>query len=80
MMWPLMMFIDGMKLDNLSGKLCLESITFTFSRFRCWVRNQENAWRTWAYMDEVKEPILSNGTGAINLAPKDWLQEYRDIL
>jgi hypothetical protein len=80
MLLPLMICIDGMKVDNLSGKLHLEPIAFTFSRFCHWIRNQHNAWRTWAYMDEVKEPGLSNGAGAVNLTPKDRLQEYHDIL
>jgi hypothetical protein len=47
-LWPLIMFIDAMKVDNHAGKLKLEPITFTFSRFKRWVRNQDNAWRTWA--------------------------------
>jgi hypothetical protein len=74
------MFIDGMKVDNLSGKLKLEPISFTFSRFRHWVHNQDNAWRTWAYMEEVKEPILSNEEDNVTLTAKDRLQEYHDIL
>ncbi len=49
-LWPLIMFIDGMKVDYMSGKLKLEPISFTFSRFQRWVRHQDNAWRTWAYM------------------------------
>lgn len=80
MLWPLIMFIDGMKVDNIAGKLKLEPITFTFSRFRRWVRNQDNAWRTWAYMEEVKEPLLPNDDNAIGLTAKDRLQEYHDIL
>jgi hypothetical protein len=80
MLWPLMLFIDGMKVDNLSGKLRLEPIIFTFSRFCRWVRNQPNAWMTWAYLDKVNEPINSNVQGAVNLTAKDRLQEYHDIL
>jgi hypothetical protein len=80
MLWPLIMFIDGMKVGNLSGKLKLEPISFTFSRFRRWVRNQDNAWRTWAYMEEVKEPIVSDEDEEISLTPKERLQEYHDIL
>ena len=80
MLWPLIMFIDGMKVDNLSGKLKLEPISFTFSRFRRWVRNQDNAWRTWAYMEEVKEALLPNEGENVILSAKERLQEYHDIL
>jgi hypothetical protein len=80
MLWPLTMFIDGMKVDNLSGKLQLEPITFTFSRFCRFVRNQDNAWRMWAYMEEVKEPVSCHGNNEITITPKDRLQEYHDIL
>jgi hypothetical protein len=80
MLWPLIMFIDGMKVDNLSGKLKLEPIAFTFSRFCRWVRNQDNAWRTWAYMEEVKQPLLSTEEDDVTLTAKDKLQEYHDFL
>jgi hypothetical protein len=74
------MFIDAMKVDNLSGKLKLEPISFTFSRFHRWVRNQDNTWRTWAYMKEVKQPLLSTDEEEVTLSPKDRLQEYHDIV
>jgi hypothetical protein len=80
MLWPLIMFIDGMKVDNLSGKLKLEPISFTFSRFHRWVRNQDNAWRTWAYMEEVKQPLISDEDEELSVSPKERLQEYHDIL
>jgi hypothetical protein len=80
MLWPLIMFIDGMKVDNLSGKLKLEPISFTFSRFHRWVRNQDNAWRTWAYMEEVKQPLISDDDEELSVSPKERLQEYHDIL
>jgi hypothetical protein len=73
------MFIDAMKVDNLAGKLKLEPITFTFSRFKCWVRNQDNSWRTWAYMEEVKQLICTSAEVAV-ITPKQHLQEYHDIL
>ena len=56
-LWPLIMFIDAMKVDNHAGKLRLEHISFTFSRFKCWVHNQDNAWHAWAYMEDVKQPL-----------------------
>jgi hypothetical protein len=74
------MFIDGMKVDNLLGKLKLEPISFTFSRFHRWVRNQNNAWRTWAYMEEVKQPLFSDEDEELSVSPKERLQEYHDIL
>jgi hypothetical protein len=82
MLWPLIMFIDGMKVDNMSGKLKLEPISFTFSRFHRWVRNQDNAWRTWAYMEEVKETLVpaTDDDEEVTLSAKDRLQEYHDIL
>ena len=80
-LWPLIMFIDGMKVDNHSGKLKLEPITFTFSRFRRWIRNQDNAWRTWAYMEEVKQPRFSNTEEERgDVTAKERMQEYHDIL
>jgi hypothetical protein len=78
-LWPLIMFIDGMKVDNIAGKLKLEPVTFTFSRFKRWVRNQDNAWRTWAYMEDVKEPLF-NEEDTPSITAKDRLQEYHDIL
>lgn len=80
MLWPLIMFIDVMKVDNLSGKKLKEPISFTFSRFHRWVRNQDNTWRTWAYMKEVKQPLLSTDEEEVTLSPKDRLQEYHDIV
>jgi hypothetical protein len=75
------MFIDGMKVDNHSGKLKLEPISFIFSRFRRWVRNQDNAWRTWAYMEEVKQPRFSNTEEERgDVTAKERMQEYHDIL
>jgi hypothetical protein len=80
-LWPLIMFIDGMKVDNHSGKLKLEPISFTFSRFRRWIRNQDNAWRTWAYMEEVKQPRFSNTEEECgDVTAKERMQEYHDIL
>jgi hypothetical protein len=73
------MFIDGMKVDNIAGKLKLEPVTFTFSRFKRWVRNQDNAWRTLAYMEDVKQPLF-NEEDAPPITAKDRLQEYHDIL
>jgi hypothetical protein len=78
-LWPLIMFIDGMKVDNIAGKLKLEPVTFTFSRFKRWVRNQDNAWRTLAYMEDVKQPLF-NEEDAPPITAKDRLQEYHDIL
>jgi hypothetical protein len=81
LLWPLIMFIDGMKVDNHSGKLKLEPISFTFSRFCRWIRNQDNAWRTWAYMEEVKQPrMVHDNDDSNDLTAKDRLQEYHDIL
>jgi hypothetical protein len=81
-LWPLIMFIDGMKVDNISGKLKLEPISFTFSRFRRFVRQQDNAWRTWAYMEDVKQPPPTRPIGEEDplLTSKQRLQEYHDIL
>jgi hypothetical protein len=62
-LWPLIMFIDGMKVDNISGRLKLEPISFAFSRFKQFVRHQDNAWRTWAYMEDVKQPPPSMPVG-----------------
>jgi len=78
-LWPLILFIDGMKVDNLAGKLRLEPISFTFSRFHRWVRHQDNAWRTWAYIEDVKQPV-ANVVDDSAISPKDRLQEYHDIL
>jgi Cobalamin biosynthesis protein CobT (nicotinate-mononucleotide:5, 6-dimethylbenzimidazole phosphoribosyltransferase) len=64
-LWPIIMFIDAMKVDNLAGKLKLEPITFTFSRFKRWVRNQENAWRTWGYIEEVKQSLCTPGRRSV---------------
>jgi hypothetical protein len=75
--WPIIMFIDAMKVDNLAGKLKLEPITLTFSRFKRWVQNQDNAWRTWGYMEKVKQPMFSPGEVPI-ITTKQRLQEYRD--
>ena len=81
-LWPLIMFIDGMKVDEMSGKLKLEPISFTFSRFKRFVRHQDNAWRTWAYIEDVKQPPRLRPVGEENamLTSKDRLQEYHDIL
>jgi len=79
-LWPLIMFIDGMKVDNHAGKLRLEPITFTFSRFKRWVRNQDNAWRTWAYMEDVKQPLYGPDNEPVAVTPKQRLQEYHDVL
>jgi hypothetical protein len=68
------MFIDGMKVDNISGKLKLEPITCTFSRFKHWVRNQDNAWQTWASMEDVKQP-LCNEEDNTPITAKDRIQE-----
>jgi hypothetical protein len=81
-LWPLILFIDGMKVDNISGKLKLEPISFTFSRFRRFMRHQDNAWRTWAYMEDVKQPTRTRPIGEEDplLTSKQRLQEYHDIL
>jgi hypothetical protein len=78
-LWPIIMFIDAMKVDNLAGKRRLEPITFTFSRFKRWVRNQENAWRTWGYIEEVKQSLCTPDE-VCSVTPKQRLQEYHDIL
>jgi hypothetical protein len=79
-LWPLILFIDAMKVDNLSGKLKLEPITFTFSRFKRYVRNQDNAWRTWAFMEDVKQTLHTGEGNCHAMTPKERLQEYHDIL
>ena len=81
-LWPLIMFIDGMKVDEMSGKLKLEPISFTFSRFKRFVRHQDNAWRTWCYIEDVKQPPRLRPVGEEDamLTSKDRLQEYHDIL
>jgi hypothetical protein len=73
-LWPLIMFIDGMKISNM-GTLRLEPITFTFSRFKRHIRNQENAWRTAAFIEEVHQR-----RGEEKISAKDKLQDYHDIL
>jgi hypothetical protein len=64
-----------MKVDNIAGKLKLEPVTFTFSRFKRWVRNQDNAWHTWAYMEDVKESLFDE-EAAPSIMAKDRLQHY----
>jgi hypothetical protein len=64
-LWLLIMFINGMKVDNISDnqKLKLEPFSFAFSRsFKQFVRHQDNAWRTWTYtsMEDVKQPPPSS--------------------
>jgi hypothetical protein len=74
-LWPLVMFIDGMKISNL-GSLRLEPITFTFSRFKRNIRYQGNAWRTAAFIEEVHQV---RGVDE-DISARDKLQDYHDIL
>jgi hypothetical protein len=73
-LWPLIMFIDGMKISNL-GSLRLEPVTFTFARFKHHIRNQNNAWRTAAFIEEVHQKRAYN-----DLSAAEKLQDYHDIL
>jgi hypothetical protein len=73
-LWPLTLFIDGMKISNL-GTLRLEPVTFTFSRFKRRVRYQGNAWRTVAFIEEARQVRVG-----VNISAQDKLQDYHDIL
>lgn len=73
-LWPIIMFIDGMKIANM-GTLRLEPITFTFSRFKRHIRYQGNAWRTAAFIDEVRQLRVEDKVTA-----KEKVQDYHDIL
>lgn len=73
------MFIDGMKISSHSSSLRLEPVTFSFARFNRHVRNQGNAWRTVAFIDEVNQLKFQRGK-AQRLSTSERVQEYHDIL
>jgi hypothetical protein len=77
-LWPIIMFIDGMKVSEQST-LRLEPITITFSRFKRSIRNQRNAWRTVAFMEESNDIIFKNGEPH-KLSSTEKIQEYHDVL
>ena len=78
-LWPIILFIDAMKVDSQGGRLALEPVSFTFSRFHRWLRHQPNAWRTWAYIDQVTDDAHNATDTGMSIGARN-VQEYHDIL
>ena len=51
---PILLFIDGLTIDEYSN-IQLEPVTFTLGIFKREIRNQDKAWRTLGYINNVNE-------------------------